>query len=373
MFKRSIFHSATLGRSDFTRTWVIVAGSETQNAYRVPKSNIPTFGAFYILYVVHVFVTGCEYLGVCAVVKAFDVRFNADDKNWWRNLVSGEQQRQENACEECKSLRVEAMTLAMQIIAAKKIEEEQAGGMDLDDHEEITAPRKELQRKKYDVDKRMRKHLLVVSDDHRCKDVPLLGALASESESDSESELDFTGVVAAPLSSSSRVVENSDSELPDPGEDSADLADSMDEHDLNPVCWRGIPKPVVRGGGMCSRSREGHGRIAVGDLAIIRIEDMDPDWGLARVLKIRKLSRSLCIHWLGSTRHSHSAKFQDMWLNKDGVGYPGKKKHRSHKAWTQDVRMSMVVDWKFELTKGRRITSAVLDFIQTNRAVKWRR
>ena len=232
-----------------------------------------------------------------------------------------------------------------------------------------------LERQHAKAVKEMGLHLRTNSELHPTAQVPLLGlasfrstlSVAPAIEDDVGSldgEFDFT-------SSAHEAGDVSDS-LPSFGDDSAELSDVLDEHDLNPVCWRGIAKPLVITNGTATRAKVPHPRITVGDLAIVRLADMNPDWGVAKVLKIRKKSRSLRIQWFGNAKHSAGATFKPMWIDKDEDTYAGSKRHASHPAWVADVRMSMIVDWGFDLTPGWKVPKTVKDFIITNPNIKWR-
>jgi hypothetical protein len=302
----------------------------------------------------------------CAAQKAYKDEFGEEQDRWWDELIQREKELQDQCCPTCKDLRTQSITLALQANAARKVDEHSHGS-----NASAKQRRLELQRQHAASLRQMRSHVMANTDNHPRENVPLLARHAPGTDSEeSTGELDFTSRLRQGGQPSA--LDGDTSPLPSAGSDSAELDDEIDSDDDNPVCWRGIPKPLVTSRLTAARAKIGRTRISVGDLAVVRLADMDPDWGVAKVVKIRKRSRSLRIHWFGSTKHSANARFKTMWMNTQDRAYAGKKGHHRHKPWLADVRMSMIVDWDFDLNDSGTLPQAVKEYIVTNPRVNWR-
>lgn len=243
-------------------------------------------------------------------MRAFESELTGEKKTWWKDLIEEETKKQDQCCVTCLQLRSEAMRLAIEVTGARKMEQRQVDGGDNGSRER----RLRLERAHAKALRDMGKHLQEDIDSHPRAQVPLLGlarfrstvpvepANNNDGQSSSDSHLDFTNPAG----------DVSDAGLPPAGSDSAELSDALDEHDHNPVCWMGIEKPLIITNETAMRARVPHPRITVDDLAIVRLADMNPDWGVAKVLKIRTRSRSLKIQWFGQARHSANAAFKPM-------------------------------------------------------------
>lgn len=283
-----------------------------------------------------------------AVLSAFTDVFTSSARQWWTALTEREEARIDSQCHDCREIRSEQVTNALDLISARK----QKGSS-------AALRRTVLAKEQRQLAQRLKDHLENDPDSHPVAPLPLLRPVAHvDLASESHPISDPSPAAGSDSNSNPRRLN------PDSGSDS-DRGSQGDEP--HPVAFGMQASLVVDGTEPC-RVRNGNYAAEVGDLVIVRLDEPEHGipWAVARVLK---LSRKLTVQWFH--RNARSQTYVPLWYTAKGKMVKAKNPRYKQKPYKDKVSMSSIVDWKFSLTKCGKVPVSVLETISTNRLVDW--